>query len=1109
MAPHLQLASLGAPLLFTAAGEPIRFRTRKHFAVLIRLAVEAGRRLTRDYLIELLWPDAPSGRARHSLAQAVSVLKAKVGREHLLIQKATLALAAGVVDVDLGRLDGGEASDVEIRGPFLDGFEIPGAVGFEHWKDEWRAKLMPRVRDCLVRQMDSGRRVGDFAAVERHAQTLYDLDPLCEDAVRGLMEARAWVGDRANALKIYGRLTAQLAQELGAKPSADLTRIATLLREGRPTSAQPTAPGKVAERRERRFEAETLIGREREFAALYDSWAEVRRREPRVVVLKGDPGIGKTTLINAFASACQLEGAVVARAQAYDAERELPFAVLGELVRQLALQRAVGSADPEVLSELARIAPEIFDVFPGVPKPVDWAAEVTPLRLADALLKAVTAAGDESPVILVVDDVHAADNASAAILHVVARKVAGTRVLLILAGRSSELRTSDASAALTADTVIGELRTLELEALAPEAAAQLVQRWAAGADPRHGEPPAERILRAGSGNPLALELLTREWAAHGPESLLRDLEALGTLPAASLGIPRAIRAVFERQAQRLEANTRAVLDLAAVLGSRLADLSLYAAVDASPGAAGEALSRLRDGGMLREVRGDLEFRNELLRAQAYYSIAAPARQHLHRRVAELLAARATDVQRAQQLEIAWHFLRGGDGERAVQHGIAGAEEALRVGAPYEAEQLLDTLKRQPSARPLVSRIHFLLATSLLEQSKAEAALVSLDAAISNGGLPGRDVAEVARMRATGYYLVDHVERKTHYEAANEALVAARHVGDAELLARALFEYARSGADVGDEERVAAAQRQLLELVADPRSSQQPAVHYANGFCHYFFYEPAKAAASLCAAKALLHENRDAAQLSLVLTGHGNCQAHLCAFASAQESYLAGLDLVKRIGDDSRGSIITSNLCSVLTLAGDYSGAIAAGLKSVGLGTRALNQPLLAESHLSLAEAYVLHGDPQQALDWLARGREAAARRRSWSVNVEFLCQTANIALLMGNVTEALTVIDEAERTAWGRERATPNAGLFEKLRIFHAAHASGYEAAQAIADEALAKFRGRNPLFYVSVLAAAAWSERRHLGSHKSSTEAALGAALYRPELAGYATLLKAQGLLS
>ena len=73
-----------------------------------------------------------------------------------------------------------------------------------------------------------------------------------------------------------------------------------------------------------------------------------------------------------------MEGAVVARAQAYDAERELPFAILAELIKQLTLQRTIGGTDPEALSELARVSPEIFSVFPGVPKPVEWSAEVIP-----------------------------------------------------------------------------------------------------------------------------------------------------------------------------------------------------------------------------------------------------------------------------------------------------------------------------------------------------------------------------------------------------------------------------------------------------------------------------------------------------------------------------------------------------------------------------------------------------------------------------------------------------------------------------------------------------------------------------------------------------------
>src|SRR5690349_24868071 len=98
--PHLHLISLGAPLLLTEAGDQIKFRTRKHFALLIRLAVEAGKRFTRDYLMDLLWGSAPSHLARHSLAQALTVLKDKVGREHLVVQRATGALADGAVPAD-------------------------------------------------------------------------------------------------------------------------------------------------------------------------------------------------------------------------------------------------------------------------------------------------------------------------------------------------------------------------------------------------------------------------------------------------------------------------------------------------------------------------------------------------------------------------------------------------------------------------------------------------------------------------------------------------------------------------------------------------------------------------------------------------------------------------------------------------------------------------------------------------------------------------------------------------------------------------------------------------------------------------------------------------
>src|SRR2546429_6318650 len=128
--PHLQLLTLGAPLLLTQAGEQVRFRTRKHFALLIRLAVEAGRKLTRDYLMDLLWPNVAAPRARHSLAQALTVLKERVGRDHLVVQRASLALVAGGGQ---GGITPPPGSPTPIPGQFPPGVQVPGTGPILAW----------------------------------------------------------------------------------------------------------------------------------------------------------------------------------------------------------------------------------------------------------------------------------------------------------------------------------------------------------------------------------------------------------------------------------------------------------------------------------------------------------------------------------------------------------------------------------------------------------------------------------------------------------------------------------------------------------------------------------------------------------------------------------------------------------------------------------------------------------------------------------------------------------------------------------------------------------------------------------------------------------------
>ncbi len=1114
MAPHLQLLTLGAPLLLTASGEQIKFRTRKHFALLIRLAVEAGRRLTRDYLMDLLWGDAPAHLARHSLAQALTVLREKVGRERVLIQRAAVVLPEGTVDADVLHLD---AREVPIRGPFLDGFEVPGAAGFEQWKDQWRGKLGPRIRDCLVRQMDAGRRLGDFATVERHAQVLHEVDPLSEDAVRGLMEARAWVGDRSNALQAYTRLEQRLAEELGAKPSPDLVRIADLLREGRRAAARPPRPAgsgeaqvsQVSERQEKRFEAETLIGREQDFAQLYDAWLAVRRRTPRILVLTGDPGVGKTTLVNAFASTCQMEGAVVARAQAYDAERELPFAVLAELIKQLALQRAIGGAEPEALSELSRISAEILHAFPGVPKPVEWAAEVIPLRLADAFLKAVEAATEESPLVLVVDDIHAADNASAAILHMVARKLSRTRLLLILTGRTNELRTTAAPGALVSDATVPALQPLELDLLTPDAAERLVSAVAAQREGWAGELPSERILRAGNGNPLALELLTREWVAHGSGSLLADLEALNTQPVATLGIPRAIVAVFERQRQRLDAANRAALDLAAVLGRRLADLPLYEVVGLSPAAAGEAFSRLREEGLLREIHGGLEFRNELIRAQAYYAITAPARQHLHREVGERLAGRVVQggKERSSQLEVAWHFLRGSDAARALAFALAGAEAAIAVGAPYEAERILGVLLTEPCAAESLQVISLLYARALLDQSKAQAALPTLERLLCDASLLPKQLAEAAAMRAAAEFLLNREEGARFCEAADLAVRSARKAADQKLLVKALFQLARSGIMAGDLARVQAAELELEQLLQEPHTEKPASVLHTLAYCRHFLSDPRSAACTFERAFAQEADPTNPSELITALTSYAHWKYCLCELRTSHDVYSQAFELSRKIGDDCRASIMASKLCQVATMRGAYAEAIELGLRSVEYGRKALSQPDYVITYINLAEAYMLSRQTSDALLWLEEARKWMERERNWHVQITYLLESASFALMLGNVGHALDLTASVEQAARGREPALSDPSLYAKFTAFRAAHVDSDRSAMAIANKARERFRERHPMNYLNALGTVAWLERRQTGRYTPETEKELG--LFDTLGAvGKRAILRAQGFL-
>ena len=187
---------------------------------------------------------------------------------------------------------------------------------------------------------------------------------------------------------------------------------------------------------------------------------------------------------------------------------------------------------------------------------------------------------------------------------------------------------------------------------------------------------------------MVLELLVQDWRRYGNESLAL---AVGAMTAEFRGAQAAgttYQHLLSRIVASLEPQARNVVNLAAVLGQRLNDLEMYELLDTTRGQCVASLSKLAELRILRDGSQGLEFVNELVRAYVYANIPASIRKSLHGSIADRLLAGAGESIVGIGLEIAWHCIRAGRGDQATPHLLRGAREALRRGAPHEAERAL-------------------------------------------------------------------------------------------------------------------------------------------------------------------------------------------------------------------------------------------------------------------------------------------------------------------------------------------------------------------------------------------------------------------------------------
>ncbi len=720
MLPY-RLSCLGPPELYGPDGEPFRFRTRKHLALLIFLAMHPGQPLRRDRLATLLWSGASMEEARHSLATALSVIRSRLGTDAIEAIRDTVRLMPGRVVTDLRSLEADQLDDPELGplGVFADEFEVPTAPEFERWRDGVRARLLPDLCRCLVRRIERCRRTGDARRMEILAHQLHRIDGLAEEGARALMEARALAGDRIGALRIFDQWRLALAEELGAVPSAEVAQLADRLRRrgiDRPTTA-PLAPVPTEHWKERAF-----VGRGPEYAVCYAVWQRVRGGDPTHVLVRGESGLGKTTLVERVVTSVALEGASVARVRCHELERELPFGVMGTVVTQLLDLPGAGATAPEQLAELGRLVAKVRQRWPSLPAPLPVVGEGARIQFSEAVLALMHALAEEQPLALVVDDIHLADATSLAVLHLLLRRLEAVPVMVLLTSAVSVADEAPSARRFVDNAEALQLTLVGLGPLPEVHSAELLDALVAR-DAPPGPTVRKALLAGARGNPMVLELLVADWQRRGDASLALSL---GAMTAGAAGPPKeALRRVVGDTLSVLDPEARAVVELGAILGQRLNDLSMYMLVDLPVARTMRAMTTLTSHRVLRDAGSHLEFSNEYMRGQCYIAMAAPLRRRLHSLVADRLLAQDGADEPIPGLEVAWHLVRGDRLAEAVPYLLAGGRESIRRGAPHEADLALTTGLPALTGAPRRAAI-LLLAEALQELGRWGDSLQVLD-----------------------------------------------------------------------------------------------------------------------------------------------------------------------------------------------------------------------------------------------------------------------------------------------------------------------------------------------------------------------------------------------
>jgi len=438
------------------------------------------------------------------------------------------------------------------------------------------------------------------------------------------------------------------------------------------------------------------IGREAELKLLTRALEDAMAGRGSIVLIGGEPGIGKTHLTTALAESAQLRGALVRIGHCYEAEGSPPYTPYIEALEatlRTGSSKNLRFALGDDAAEIARIMPELRTVFPDIPPALDVPLEQQRRLLFSAYRSFTERVTRLTPLVHIFEDVHWADEPSLLLIEHLAKSLSEIPLLLVLTYRDVDLEVGRPFARTLESLLKQKLATrMLLRRLPVEGVERMLAALSVQTPPKS---LARVVFEETEGNPFFVEEVFRHLAEEG--KLFDEKGAfLPGLKVEQLQVPEGVRLVLGRRLQRLSDDVRRILTTAAVIGRSFPLQLLEELEKANPDAALDAMEEAERAHLVEsESRGRetrYRFVHELVRQTLIETLSLPRRQRLHARIAEgveRVYAKSID---AHVTALAHHLYEAGLGadlDKAVHYLTEAAHQTSQAAAYEEALGHLD------------------------------------------------------------------------------------------------------------------------------------------------------------------------------------------------------------------------------------------------------------------------------------------------------------------------------------------------------------------------------------------------------------------------------------